>query len=156
METFVLDANIVIKVWAERPQIFDAIEQTSELDCRVMNDVVLELLEKDGTEFFPEMSPRYQQLMRHLVHSPGFLPEKPYKENRFLSKQRDDIKVVIANKVSSTDFLQVLLCQNNPEFMLVTEDTKVLKSAKRVLPESRVLDYKRFLDALAARGVNGA
>jgi len=41
--------------------------------------------------------------MRHLVHSPGFLPEKPYKENRFLSKQRDDIKVVIANKVSSTD-----------------------------------------------------
>ena len=149
METFVLDTNVVIRVWAERPQLFDAIEQTPGLDYRVMNDVVLELLKKDSNEFFPQMSPRYQQLVRHLVHSPGSLSEKPFKENRFLTQQGDDIEVVIGNKVSATDFLQVLLCQNNSTFILVTEDTKVLKSAKRVLPESRVLNYEAFLEALA-------
>lgn len=153
MDTYLLDANIIIKLWNEAPDVLDAIEAHTNVDFRITNDVVLELVKGEQDQFFPKMAPKYQKLMKHMVNAPGQFPDKPYKENRFLKEIDGKVTVVIGNKVSSVDYLMVLTCQNEPSYKLVTEDAKILKSSNLVLDESKFLNYDEFITELKLRAV---
>ena len=153
MDTYLLDANIIIKLWNEAPDVLDAVEADANIDFRITNNVALELIKGEQDQFFPKMAPKYQKLIKHMVNAPGQFPDKPYKENRFLEEIDGKLTVVIGNKVSSVDYLMILTCQNEHSYKLVTEDAKMLKSSNLVLDESRILNYNEFITDLILRGV---
>ena len=69
------------------------------------------------------------------------------KENRFLIEENGQIKYIVLNKVSAQDWGQVLLCQNHPELILVSNDRKLLKSAGIILKE-RVIGINALIDRM--------
>lgn len=60
--------------------------------------------------------------------------DRARRENRFVVKEDGEFKVITLNKISSTDYNQILLCQNHPELVLVSNDRKLLKSAASIVP----------------------
>lgn len=75
----------------------------------------------------------YDYFLNHLLNAEGSM-DPNWKENRFLFEENGEIKIVVLNKVSRTDYMQVLLCQNHEELILVSNDRKLLKSAVQVIP----------------------
>ncbi len=46
-----------------------------------------------------------------------------------------------------------MFCQNNPEYYLVTNDEKMLKSADKVMEIGHVLNFNMFLEHLQSSGL---
>ena len=103
------------------------------------NDVFVEL--SNGPRQIPVTF-----ITEHIINSEGsFLPD--WKENRFLIKENGEIRYIVLNKISTVDYSQVLLCQNHPELTLVSNDHKLLKSAKVVLID-RVIGPPSLIEQL--------
>lgn len=154
--TYVLDTNIIIRVWDECPDVLTGIEAAPDMDFLVTTGALQELSDGEPGHFFPKMSPKFQRLIKHLVNTNEFAGGKKYKENRFPVLDGDDVRVVIANKVSSVDHGEINVCQNNADSKLVTEDGKIQKSARLVLGESRVLAYDDFISELVTNGIRAS
>lgn len=83
----------------------------------------------------------------HILNSEGsFVPN--WKENRFLIEQDCEVRYIVLNKISDTDYSQILMCQNHLELTLVTNDRKMLKSGVQVILGRRIFGIPAFLEKL--------
>lgn len=73
--------------------------------------------------------------------------ERGVKENRFIIEIDGVLKYIVLNNISTTDYELVTLCQNHPQLTLVSNDRKLLKSA-RVILGKRVMGSFNFIDYL--------
>lgn len=141
---FLFDTNIIIKLWNENPVILDALDKYKDVDYKVTNETVMELANGDINEFFPKVSSKYQQLLNHMVQNDAYHGDSTWRENRFLFEKNGQVFYTVGNKISSVDYGIVSMCQNY-NFVLVTNDKKILKSARLVLPRDQVIDYYEFI-----------
>lgn len=77
-----------------------------------------------------QISPKF--IYDHILNSEISMNPK-WRENRFIIEKNGKIGYIVLNKISATDYGQILLCQNHPELALVANDHKLLKSAKIIL-----------------------
>lgn len=144
---FLLDTNIIIKIWNENPDLLDFIEKSSCIDYKITNDCMCELANGEINNFLPQMSPKFRMLVRHIVNS-GSQRDKNLKENRFFVIVDGKIFIQVCNKVDAEDYGCIFYCQNHSQYILVSEDKRMRKSAQKVLGSSRVMNYKQFLNAI--------
>lgn len=74
---------------------------------------------------------------------------------RKLSFQKSNISIkydsnkqiyyINGNKLSTNDYNLICICENYKQYTLVTEDKKMLNSAKIILDPSRVFTFNEFL-----------
>ena len=95
-----------------------------------------------------------KKILKHIINNPSAIVNNPDKENRFIKKENNEISVVIGNNISSEDYSTIVLCQHNPDFILVTNDKKMLKSGKLVLQDYQLLNYDNFINELRKVGIN--
>ncbi len=156
MKTYILDTNIVIKIWKDTPYLFDLLDNNQEIDYKITNDSIVELTKGRGEleQFFPKVFDKYKKILKHIINNPSTIVNKPDKENRFIKKENNEISVIIGNNISSEDYSIIVLCQQNQDFVLVTNDKKMLKSGKIVLQDCQLLNYDNFIDELKKCGIN--
>ncbi|MCE5249937.1 hypothetical protein LLG96_06925 [bacterium] len=153
MVTYVLDANIIIRLWNDASYVLDIIERHPNCDYIVTNEILLELVNGEVGQFFPVMAPKYQKLVKHMCNS-DYAGDGGRTKTPFLVKEIDgQPMVLIGNRISTIDLSTIIFCQNNPTCILVTTDNKMLKNAVCVLGKDHILNYDEFLEHLISRGV---
>lgn len=148
---YLLDTNIVIKVWNKYPTLLDSIENIEFIDFKISEDIAGELSVKEYIKFKEEfiLSNKFLKLLGHIINnnSPNDNEER-IRDDFIKYKKNKNIYFVNGEKISINDYSLIELCEKNKDYTLVTEDKKMLRSAKIILDASRVLNFQEFLDEL--------
>jgi hypothetical protein len=141
MKTYLLDTNIVIKLLKEEPDILMSMNSSSVIDYKIDNNVAMELIKGEENQFFPKMSKKYQDLLlNHMINNDCYVTSSLEKENRIIKEDKEGkLYIQTGNKISPTDYGLLIICQNNPDFILVSEDKKLIKNASRMFPQKRYI-----------------
>lgn len=136
---YLLDANIVIKIWNEYPQLLNVIEDTDDIDYKIPQNIAGELSIKEFKDIngIPVLTDRFLKLLGHIIDNDGSALSKDYEKNMYISN---------ANKISVNDYSLIQICENNKEYILVTEDKRILQNAMNILEPYRVLNFNEFIE----------
>ncbi|MBU3154660.1 hypothetical protein [Clostridium estertheticum] len=150
---YLLDTNIVIKVWNKYPTLLDTIENIKSVDFKISKDIAGELSVKEYVKFNEDfvLSNKFLKLLGHIITnnetSSNFINDSVPSD--FIKYQQDkNIYLVNGDKISINDYSLIDICQKNKEYILVTDDKKLIRSARIILNSSRALNFQEFLDDL--------
>ena len=148
---YLLDTNIVIKVWNKYPTLLDTIENIESIDFKISEDIAGELSVKEYVKFNEDfvLSNKFLKLLGHIItnNDPSFT-EDCIGSDFIKYEKNKNIYFVNGDKISINDYSLIEICEKNKDYTLVTEDKKMLRSAKIILDSSRVLNFQQFLDEL--------
>ena len=148
---YLLDINIVIKVWNKYPTLLDTIENIKWIDFKISEDIAGELSVKEYIKFNKDfiLSNKFLKLLGHIItdKESGFTEGFIYRD--FIKYEKNkNIYFVNGDKISINDYGLIDICEKNKDYTLVTDDKKTIRSAKIILDSSRVLNFQEFLDEL--------
>lgn len=148
---YLLDANIVIKVWSKYPGLLDAIETTEYIDFKISQDIAGELSVKEYIKFNKDfvLSTKFMKLLGHIItNTSDSYAEEAIESGLIKYEQNKNIYFNNGDKISINDYSLINLCEKNEDYTLVTEDKRMMRNAKIILDSSRVLNFEQFLDEL--------
>jgi len=148
---YLLDTNIVIKVWNKYPTLLDTIENVEWIDFKISEDIAGELSVKEYVKFNQDfvLSNKFLKLLGHIItNSDPSINENSAESDLIKYEKNKKIYFVNGDKISINDYSLIEICEKNKDYTLVTEDKKMLRSAKIILDSSRVLNFQQFLDQL--------
>lgn len=148
---YLLDTNIIIKIWSKYPTLLDTIESIEGIDFKISEDIAGELSVKEYVRFNNDfvLSNKFLKLLPHIItsKSPASIKESiggdliKYNENK-------NMYFINGDKISINDYGLIDICEKNKDYVLVTEDKRIIRSAKVILDSSRILNFQQFLDEL--------
>ena len=145
---YLLDTNVVIKIWKEYPSSFKDIEKHESIDFKIYHHIAAELYIKEVREFdgAPVLTDKFIQLLNHIINEDEIKLSEIYKPNVSIKYDPNKhIYFINGNKLSRNDYNLICICENYKQYTLVTEDKKILNSSKIILDPSRVLTFNEFL-----------
>ena len=148
---YLLDTNIVIKVWNKYPTLLDTIENIETIDFKISEDIAGELSVKEYIEFNEDfvLSNKFLKLLGHIITNKDPILKQDQMSSDFIKyEQNKNIYLSNGDKISINDFSLIDICEKNKEYILVTDDKKIIRSARTILDSSRVLNFQQFLDEL--------
>ena len=148
---YLLDANIVIKVWNKYPSLLDTIETIDCIDYKISQDIAGELSVKEYIRFNSEfvLSTKFLKLLGHIITNTGTsYSETPIESDFIKYENNKNIYFNNGDKISINDYSLIQICERNKGYTLVTEDKRMMRSAKIKLDSSRVLNFDQFLEEL--------
>ncbi|KZL91507.1 hypothetical protein [Clostridium magnum] len=149
--TYLLDTNIVIKIWREYPTLLDDIEKSEEMDFKIHQDIAGELSRKEFKEIggVPILSNRFIKLLNHIINNDNSKSTEINTYSDFIKHtSNSNMYLVNGNKISVNDFSLIRICKEHKDYILVTDDKKMINSAKHVLDSYRVLNFREFIEDL--------
>ena len=148
---YLLDTNIIIKVWNKYPTLLDSIENMECIDFKISEDIAGELSVKEYVKFNGDfvLSNKFLKLLGHIITNNGPSFTKQCTPRDLIKYQQNkNIYFVNGDKISINDYSLIDICEKNKEYTLVTDDKKIIRSANVILDSSRVLNFQQFLDEL--------
>lgn len=148
---YLLDANIVIKVWNKYPNLLDTIETIDCIDFKISQDIAGELSVKEYIKFNKDfvLSAKFMKLLGHIITNAAVSYTEKSIESDFIKyEQNKNIYFNNGDKISINDYTLINICEENKEYTLVTEDKRMMRNAKNILDSSRVLNFEEFLEEL--------
>ena len=143
---FLFDTSTILyfeQMWKQcGASIFVVINEIPDVNFFVCNEVLSEFI--SGNHGFNPT--QLNIFFDHILNAESSM-NRDYKENRFLINEGGEVKYIVLNKVSTTDYAQILLCQNHPELVLVANDRKLIKSGAQTVP-GRVIGIPALFDRL--------
>lgn len=150
IKEYLLDTNIVIKIWNTYPKLFDSMKLGKEIDFKVTRDIAIELSKKEFRDYdgVPVLSNRFLELLEHMVDNIEFSIEENFNNLPIKYDYIKNLYYINENKISANDYNLICFCKSNDKYILVTEDKFLLESAKILIESSRVLRFKEFMEQL--------
>jgi len=148
---YLLDANIVIKIWNKYPTLLDTIENIKYINFKISEDIAGELSVKEYVKFNEDfvLSNKFLKLLGHVINNTGYNFTEGSLQNDYIRYEKNkNIYFVNGNKISINDYSLINICENNKDYILVTDDKKLSRSAKIILNSERVLNFQEFIDEL--------
>lgn len=148
---YLLDTNIVIKVWNKYPTLLDNIENIKSIDFKISEDIAGELSVKEYVKFNENfvLSHKFLKLLGHIItNSEASSTEESISSDFIKYEQNKNIYLVNGDKISTNDYSLIDICEKNKNYILVTDDKKLSRSAKIILDTSRTLNFQEFIDEL--------
>ncbi|MBM7869983.1 hypothetical protein JOC70_001453 [Clostridium pascui] len=147
---YLLDANIIIKLWKKCPQVIDAIESTENVDFKISKHIAEELSTKEFKEFngVPVLTNKFLKLLNHVIERSSCSIQEnlvPNADIRYDYKK--NIYYINENKLSKNDYELICIC-NDEKYVLVTDDKKIQRGAKIILGNISVLNFDEFIEEL--------
>ncbi len=143
---FLLDTSAIIyfeKMWQQcGASIFTALNELSDVNFFVCNMVLSEFI-SGPNRFDPTQLTIF---FDHVLNAESAM-NPDMKENRFIVEEDGELKYIVLNRISPTDYAQILLCQNHPQLTLVTNDRRMLRSGAHVIP-GRIIGIPALLNRL--------
>lgn len=142
-KVYLLDSNIVIKMWRESPNCFEDIKKEGRFNFRISHNVAGELSKKEFKDFngVPILTEKFIELLDYILSEDECKIVGGYKP--FYS--------IDGNKISRNDYELICICQNNESYILVTEDKRLFHSAITILGPSKVLNYEEFIETIGGQ-----
>lgn len=153
---YILDTNIIIKIWSEYPFLFKNMESNKNIDFKIYKPIAKELYVKESREFdgMKILTDRFIKLLDYIINEDELIFLKEKQDN--LSEKYDSNKKVYhinGNKLSKNDYELICLCESYSKYTLVTEDKSILKVGKSILNSSQILAFNEFFIELKELGV---
>ncbi|QGU94634.1 hypothetical protein GOM49_05530 [Clostridium bovifaecis] len=181
---YLLDANIVIKIWKVCPHLFKDMKKARNLDFKISRYIAEELSIKEFTKFngVQVLTERFLELLDHIIDveiddvsqlypcnesvksdlkKDIHIKEYNLKEDIHIRKygsvkgahiikydSQKNIYIINENKISKGDFSLIYACEVNKDYILVTEDKRLLSSAKFILDPAKVMNFDEFMEDL--------
>ncbi|KAJ51885.1 rRNA-processing protein FCF1 [Clostridium tetanomorphum] len=148
---YLLDSNIVIKIWSQYPDVFNLLEKHPNIDFKISHNVAEELSKKEFTEYkgTPVLTSKFLELLNHVTENDLCDFSKDSKFNEYVKYDyKENIYLICGNKLSEIDYNLICICEKYSDYILVTEDKKLLSSAKIILGYSRVVNFELFIEDL--------
>ncbi|MCY6372225.1 hypothetical protein [Clostridium ganghwense] len=145
---YLLDTNIVIKIWNEYPDLFEAMEGNDEIDFKIYHHIAAELSIKEFREVngVPVLTDKFLKLLGHIINEDAVDFAEICKPNVCIKHDvNKHMYSINGNKLSRNDYNLICICENYKQYTLVTQDKKMVNSAKIILDHSRVLTFNEFL-----------
>lgn len=145
---YLLDANVVIRIWNEYPNLFRDIEIHEGVDFKIHHHIAAELYIKESRKFNEVIAPtdRFVKLLDHIINEDVDQLLEIYKPNVVIKYDTNkNIYSINGNKLSRNDYNLIRICKNYKQYTLVTQDKKILSSAKIILDTSKVMTFNEFL-----------
>lgn len=147
---YLLDANIIIKIWSKCPKLLDEIENCSNLHFKISQDIAIELSQKEFASFngTPILSEKFLKIIDHVIQEPPF-DENLISDNKSVKivyNDKSKVYNVDQFKVSKSDFNLICICNKYKTYSLVTEDKKLVSCARKIIDSSRVLSFEDFIN----------
>ena len=145
---YLLDTNVVIKIWNEYPSLFQTIEKHEGVDFKIEHHIAAELSIKEFREIdgVPVLTDKFVKLLEHIINEDVVRFSEIHKPNICIKHDSNKcIYYINDNKLSRNDYNLICICENYKQYTLVTQDKKMLNSAKMILNPSRVLTFNEFL-----------
>lgn len=145
---YLLDANIVIKIWQSYPKLFEVIEAVEGIDFKVTKDIAGELSRKEfrNVNGVPVLTNKFLKLLDHIIEDKIFTLEEITNSNIVMKQDfYKGIYFINENKLSRNDFTLICICKKYEKYKLVTEDKRILDSARLILDPLRVLNFRDFI-----------
>lgn len=144
MGNYILDTNVIIKLWNEEETIFNNILKENEII--VIDEILKELSKKERRLFKDElvMSERFMKLIPYRIELHNIMAKNFIKEINF-DHIKGEFYYYKWKKISKNDLLLIVALKEKVEFSLVTEDVNLSYIAKELLGENRVLNIKDIL-----------
>lgn len=139
MKKYLLDTNIIIRLWDEEEKYLDKIIKENKVV--ILNEVLNELSVKETKEYRRRevLSERFCKLLPYSIEVEKDNISGFYMIFDYESKDKFD-----SNNLSKNDLLQLYACYVNDDFNLVTEDKELYNIARHILGEKRVLSLKEL------------
>ncbi|KGK88312.1 hypothetical protein [Clostridium sp. HMP27] len=147
---YLLDANIIIKLWKKCPQVIDAIKDTENIDFKVSKHIAGELSTKEFKEFngVPVLTNKFLKLLDHIIEASSCsIKEKLIPNADIRYDYKKNIYYINENKLSKNDYELICICIDK-EYVLVTDDKKIQRGAKIILGNTSVLSFDEFIEEL--------
>ncbi|WP_315120640.1 hypothetical protein [uncultured Clostridium sp.] len=146
-KVYILDSNIIIKIWNECPEILEDMERAEGIDFKISHNVAGELSQKEFKDFngVPVLTNKFIELLDHII-------------SEDYCKIQDEYKLfytIDGNKISRNDYELICICQNNENYILVTEDKRLFNSGRFLLGFSKIIGFNEFLDELNKVNIGG-
>lgn len=150
IKEYLLDANIVIKIWDTYPKLFDAMEKTEEVDFKITRNIAIEVSKKEFKDYngVPVLSNRFLKLLEHMVDDIEVNLKEKFNNSSIKHNSIKNLYYINENKISANDYNLICFCKSNDKYILVTEDKFLLQSARIVIDSSRILSFKEFMEQL--------
>jgi len=150
-KAYLLDANIVINVWNKYPNLLDTIENKECIDFKISEDIAGELSVKEYVKFNNDfvLSNKFLKLLGHMITNDNSSFNNELLQSNFIKYEQNN-KMYFNNgdKISINDYSLINICERNKDYILVTDDKKLIRNAKIILDSSRALSFKEFLNEL--------
>ncbi|WP_055667992.1 hypothetical protein [Desnuesiella massiliensis] len=150
IKEYLLDANIVIRIWDTYPKLFDSMEKTKEVDFKITRNIAIEVSKKEFKDYngVPVLSNRFLKLLEHIVDDIEINLEEKTNNSSIKYDSIKNLYYINENKISANDYNLICFCKSNDKYLLVTEDKFLLQSARIVIESSRILSFKEFIEQL--------
>ncbi|MBU3092692.1 hypothetical protein K2F40_10920 [Clostridium sp. CM028] len=148
---YLLDTNIIIKMWNKYPTLLDTIENMKCINFKISEDIAGELSVKEYVKFNEDfiLSNKFLKLLGHIITNNGHTFIEECVGRDFIKyEQNKNIYLVNGDKISINDYSLIDICKQNEDYILVTDDKKLIRSAKIILDSSRAINFQEFLDEL--------
>ncbi|MBU3114223.1 hypothetical protein [Clostridium lacusfryxellense] len=148
---YLLDTNIVIKVWNKYPTLLDTIENIKSIDFKISENIAGELSVKEYVKFNENfvLSNKFLKLLGHIISDKEVNSTEVYLSGDFIKyEQNKNIYLINGDKISINDYSLIDICEKNKNYTLVTDDKKLIRTAKIILDTSRALNFQEFLEEL--------
>ena len=144
MGNYILDTNVIIKLWNKEETIFNDILKENEII--IIDEILKELAKKERRLFKGEliMSERFMKLIPYRIELDNIMAENFIKEINF-DHIKGEFYYYNGKKISKNDLLLIVVLKEKGEFSLVTEDFNLSYIARELLGEKRVLNIKDIL-----------
>lgn len=157
IKRYLLDANIIIKLWKECPQVIDEIKNTENVDFKISKHIAGELSTKEFKEFngFPVLTDKFLGLLDHIIEIDSSTIEQSFNCNIDINHDfKKGVYYIDGNKISKNDYELICACKINNEYILVTEDKKIQRSAKLILGSNKVLSFDEFIEEVRSFNIS--
>lgn len=147
---YLLDANIIIKIWNECPNVITSIENAEGTDFKISKHIAGELSTKEFKEFngVPVLTNKFLKLLNHILEESGCSIKENLSSNVDIRYDyKKNIYYINENKLSKNDYELICLCSSK-KYTLVTDDKKVQCSARIILGDFSVLSFDEFIKEL--------
>ena len=114
IKEYLLDANIVIRIWNEYPQLLNTIENRKEIDFKISQDIAGELAIKEFRNIngVHVLTDKFLKLLGHIINNDGF-SLKGHTENSCIKQDsNNNMYFVEGYKISHNDYSLIDICKN--------------------------------------------
>lgn len=149
--TYVLDSNIIIKLWNEGSNIFYDIVEKQKINFTIPKVVANEVSRKEYRDYngISVLSDRFLKLLQYIREDENSNDIEKFSNTISAKKMPGGCLYYInGNKLSDTDFILLYVCKEIVDSILVTNDKRLSNVAKDFIGEDRVLNFNEWINKI--------
>ena len=150
MITYILDSNIIIKLWEQDPKLLITMGDKKNFKYIIPKNIAEEIAIKERCKYKDTyiLSQRFLDLINHIEDNKDIDIEDFIKSSNIRISENKEIYYLNNNKLSKSDLILIALAKNDKDYIIVTEDKRLLNSTREILGGEKAVTLEEFINVV--------